>query len=81
MLLPINLEKLPSSMPDDVQLSRLLHTDLKKNSDFRDWSEAWAIHSSFLSRKTPDKVPDLLAYFLLLSKAEKELHTADWQTV
>ena len=59
LLLPNNLGKLPSSMPNDVQLSRLLRTDLKKISDFRDWSEAWAVYTSILSRKTPEKVPDL----------------------
>ena len=78
LLLPINLGKLPSSMPYDVQLSRVLRTDLKKNFDFRDWSEAWAVYTSILSGKTPDKVPNLLAYFLLLSKAEKDLRSADW---
>ena len=31
-----------------------------------------------MSSKTPDKVPDLLAYFRLLSKAEKALRSAVW---
>ena len=38
LLPPNNLGKLPSSMPNDVQLSHLLRTDLKKISDFRDHS-------------------------------------------
>ena len=65
LLLPENLEKLPKSAPNQSLLSRLLRMELKQLHDFSDWSEGWAMFSGVLAKKAPDRLPDLIAYFLL----------------
>ena len=66
LLLPANLSKLPSCMPYDAQLAGLLRNDLEKFLNFRDWSEAWAVYAAVLSKIYPERVSDLLAYYLLI---------------
>ena len=72
LLQPENLEKLPKCAPNQGLLSRLLQMELKPLRGFRDWSEAWAVFSGVLAKKAPDRMPDVIAYFLLLSKAVRD---------
>ena len=78
LLLPENLEKLPKSAPNQSLLSHLLRMELKQLHDFRDWSEAWAVFSGVLAKKAPGGLPDLIAYFLLLSKAVRDFPSVNW---
>ena len=78
LLLPKNLAKFPSCMPYDVQLARLLRNDLAKIWNFRDWSKAWAVYTAVFSKKCPERISDLLAYYLLISKADKEGPGCNW---
>ena len=81
LLLPTNLSKLPTCMPDNVQLGHFLGSDLAKILNLRDWSDAWAVYTAVLSKNFPEKVLDLLAYYLLISKADREVPGCNWMSL
>ncbi len=73
-----NLNVLPNIAPTGVQLSRLLRLELQPILTFIDWAEAWAVYSSIVAQKHADKLGDLLHYFLLISKANRDVQGAWW---
>ena len=45
---------------------------------FGDWTEAWAVYWGIFAKKASSKVPDLVAYFLLISKALRDNPDCGW---
>ena len=69
LLLPCNIEKLPSTEPMGPQLNKLLKSE--KGSElclihnFIDWAEAWAVYSGVLCQSDPNRMGSLISYFCL----------------
>ena len=82
MLRPCNLDKLPSVEPVGPQLSRLLRcekgSELKPIQCFSEWAEAWAVYAGVVSRQRPDRLSDLIGYFVLISKTSNDTANMDW---
>ena len=66
LLLPSNIDKLPKNSPSQQNLSRIIRTEMTAIRTFGDWAEAWAVYLGIFAKKAPSKVPDLVAYFLLI---------------
>ena len=78
LLRPVNLRKLPTEEPNQLQLTRLLRSELQSISTFVDWSEAWAVYVAVLTKKAPEKISSLLSYYLLLSTAQRDIPGSGW---
>ena len=78
LLRPCNLEKLPLTEPTPTQLAKLLRVDLLPIRNFGDWAEAWAVFTGAIARFSPEKVPNLIGYFLLLSSASRKVSGMGW---
>ena len=82
LLRPANLNKLPPVEPVGAQLMRLLRCD--KNSEllpihtFQDWAEAWIVFASLYLQFHPDKVGQLMGYFLQISKIQRDSYSGGW---
>ena len=46
---------------------------------FRDWADAWAVYVVVAAQYKPDLVQDLMGYFLLISKCERNLPCGAWK--
>ena len=61
---------------------RLLRCD--KNSEllpihtFQDWAEAWIVFASLYLQFHPDKVGQLMGYFLQISKIQRDSYSGGW---
>eukprot|EP00794_Sanderia_malayensis_P021458 gene21458-biopygen1063 len=72
-----NISRLPTMSPSSAQLERLLKT-LQPIATFVDWAEAWAVFASVVLKFSPDKLPSLLAYFLVVAKAHRDIPGMGW---
>eukprot|EP00794_Sanderia_malayensis_P013030 gene13030-biopygen10388 len=72
-----NISRLPTMSPSSAQLDRLLKT-LQPIATFVDWAEAWAVFASVVLKFTPDKLSSLLAYFLVIGKAHRDIQGMGW---
>ena len=45
---------------------------------FGDWTEAWAVYLGIFAKRVSSKVPVLVAYFLLISKAIRDNPNCGW---
>ena len=72
LLLPSNIDKLPKTLQSQQNLSRIIRMEMTAIRTFGDWTEAWAVYLGISAKKAPSKVPDLIAYFLLISKAIRD---------
>ena len=83
LLRPCNLDKLPDVEPVGPQLTRLLKCDRKSSelqaiSSFRDWAEAWAVYAGVVFQCHPEKISDLVAYFLFIAKTSRDSQNLGW---
>ena len=82
LLLPCNIEKLPSTEPMGPQLNKLLKgeksSELHLIRNFIDWAEAWAVYAGVVCQSDPKRVGSLISYFLLISKMSRDLHGTGW---
>ena len=78
LLRPSNLKKLPTEEPSQLQLSKLLRSDQQNITTFADWSEAWAVYVGVLAKDAPSNISSLISYFLLLSKASRDVPGPGW---
>ena len=74
LLLPKDLAMLLTSVPNDAQLSSIIPFDLAKIMNFRELTAYTVIQT----KKSSDVIQDLLAYFLLLTKTEREHPDCNW---
>ena len=77
-LRPCNLDRLPGVEPSGAQISRLIKSELQPIKSFLDWSEAWAIYAGIVAQQTPEKIGNLISYFLLLAKTYRDVHGGGW---
>ena len=78
LLLPSNIDKLPKILSSQQNLSGIIRTEMTAIRTFGDWTEAWAAYLGIFSKKVPSKVPDLIAYFLLISKVIRDNPDCGW---
>ena len=69
LLLPCNIERLPSTEPMGPQLNKLLKgekgSELRLIRNFVDWAEAWAVYSGVVCQSDPKRVGSLISFFCL----------------
>ena len=46
---------------------------------FCDWADAWAVYVGVVAEYKPDRVQDLMRYFLLISKCERDFPGGTWK--
>ena len=78
LLLPSTIDKLPKILPSQENLSGIIRTEMTAIRTFGNWTEAWAVYLGIFAKKAPSKVPDLIAYFLLISKAIRDNPDCGW---
>ena len=82
LLRPANLDKLPPVEPVGAQLMRLLKceksSELLPIRTFQDWAEAWTVFASLYLQFHPDKVGQLMGYFLQISKIQRDSYSEGW---
>ena len=78
LLRPKNLKKLPAEEPSQAQLSKLMKSDLASISSFVDWAEAWAVYAGIVAKERPGQLQNLIAYFLLLATAHRDVQGLGW---
>ena len=78
LLRPCNLQKLPTSEPSSAQIAKMCRSELAPVRNFVDWAEAWAVYTGVLASHDPNKVKDLIGYFLLLATASRDVPGQGW---
>ncbi len=64
--------------PTQLQIERYFRGEMSPIRSFYDWVEAWAVHGAVVADKTPHKVADQFAYFLLLAAAHRDIPGLGW---
>ena len=72
LLRPKSLKKLPAEEPSQVQLSKLMKSDLAAISSFVDLAEAMLVYAGIVAKERPEQLHNLIAYFLLLATAHRD---------
>eukprot|EP00794_Sanderia_malayensis_P001375 gene1375-biopygen1124 len=72
-----NIARLPTISPSSAQLERLLKI-LEPIRAFADWAEAWGVFASVVVKFAPHRLPALLAYFLIIAKAHRDVPGMGW---
>ncbi len=78
LLCPSNLDKLPQAEVTGAQNTRFVKQNLSPIRSFINWVEAWSMFAGVMAKKHPEKLPDLICYFLLLSKASRDIAGTGW---
>ena len=82
LLRPINLDKLPPVEPVGAQLMRLLKCEKSSGvlpiRTFQDWAEAWIVFASLYLQFHPERVGQLMGYFLQFSKIHCDSYSEGW---
>ena len=78
LLRPCNLQKLPTSEPSSAQIAKMCRSELAPVPNCVDWVEAWAVYTGVLASHDPNKVKDLIGYFLLLAAASRDVPGLGW---
>ncbi len=65
-----------------AQLSRLLkcdrRSDLEPIVSFKDWAESWAVYARVICKHHPNRLQDLIAYFLFIAKTSSKSAGLGW---
>ena len=72
LLLPKNLDKLPNILPSETHLAHTVGTKMSPIKNFGNWRDDFAVFMGTFAKKAPGNVAELIAYYLLISKAVQE---------